>query len=56
MLLKQTYVRDCESHLRRAADLDPENPVPFQVLLKVRIESSDIKHRLNIEGMISLAP
>lgn len=53
-LLKQPYVRDCRSHLRRAADLDPEHPVPLEILQKVRIELSDVNHRL-ITQRISLA-
>lgn len=37
MSLKQAYVRDCRTHLRRAADLDPNHPLPSEILLKVSL-------------------
>jgi hypothetical protein len=40
--MNQAYVRDCETHLRRAAELDPEHPVPSEILLKVRMKSPDV--------------
>lgn len=37
MSLKQAYVRDCRTHLRRAADLDPTHPLPSEILSKVSL-------------------
>ncbi|KAF8499979.1 hypothetical protein JB92DRAFT_2833980 [Gautieria morchelliformis] len=39
--MNQAYVRDCETHLRRAAELDPEHPVPSEILLKLSLSNME---------------